>query len=65
VRHQVWKRVPKILARRKIRNEEEYYLLMERLNDVGPDGLDGSERELGNDLVLEFEERVSKRRDGA
>src|SRR6187399_910564 len=39
VRAPFWRKVPKILARRKIRNQEEYYLVVERLNDVGPTGL--------------------------
>jgi hypothetical protein len=34
VRTRFWRKVPKILARGKIRNEVEYYLVIERVNDT-------------------------------
>ena len=34
MRELVWQRVPKILKRGRIRNDEEYYLIIERLNDI-------------------------------
>jgi hypothetical protein len=62
MRAKIWRKVPKILARGKIRSEVEYYLVIERLNDMGPDGLEGPDRELADRLVAEFEERAAKRR---
>jgi hypothetical protein len=62
VRVRVWRKVPKILARGRIRNEVEYYLVKERLNDVGPDGFKGADLELADRLVSQFEERIAKAR---
>ena len=62
MRARIWRKVPRILARGKIRNEVEYYLVIERLNDVGPDALQGAERELAGELVSQFEHRAAKAR---
>lgn len=43
MRAEVWRTIPKVLARGRIRSEEEYYLVIERLNDV--DDLDLCERD--------------------
>jgi hypothetical protein len=55
LREQVWKRVPKILARGRIRNDVEYRLMVERLNDLGPDSLGGQQRQTAAHLVAEYE----------
>jgi hypothetical protein len=61
IRREVWKTIPKVLARGRIRSEEEYYLLVERLNDVsGGDGLSPEDRERVGRMVAEFEERKAR-----
>lgn len=58
MRREVWKTIPKVLARGRIRTEEEYYLLIERLNDVSDtDGLSAEERDLISRMVDDFEAR--------
>ncbi|HEV3049665.1 MAG TPA: hypothetical protein VGX50_05115 [Longimicrobium sp.] len=62
MRQEVWKTIPKVIARGRIRTEEEYSLLIERLNDVsGEDGLSAEEREQISRMVGEFEARVVDR----
>jgi hypothetical protein len=56
-RERIWQRVPKILKRGYIRDEAEYYQLGERLNDVGPSGLSGADREQASQIVAAYESK--------
>ena len=56
-RERIWQRVPKILKRGYIRDDAEYYLLSERLNDVGPTGLNGADREQAGQIVAAHESK--------
>jgi hypothetical protein len=56
-RERIWRRVPKILKRGYIRDDAEYYLLNERLNDVGPTGLNGADREQAGHIVAAYESK--------
>jgi hypothetical protein len=60
MRRRVWKTIPKVLKRGRIRNEAEYYLLIERLNDVDDSGLSGEDRERLGLMVVEFEQRPKR-----
>lgn len=44
VRRRIWRTIPKLLERGRIRTEAEYYLLIERLNDVDDPDLDSAMR---------------------
>ena len=55
-----WKLVPKILARRRIRNDEEYHLVIERLNDVSSSGFHRTDREKANTMVRGYEGKKGK-----
>jgi hypothetical protein len=57
MRHQVRQTIPKILRRGRIRNDEEYYLIIERLNDMTETGFQGSDREKAGSMVLEYEHK--------
>jgi len=59
MREQVWQKVPKILRRGTIRNDEEYYLIIERLNDMSKAGFNCEEREKAGRMVLAYESRRS------
>jgi hypothetical protein len=58
MRERIWRQIPRILARGRIRNEVEYYLVADRMGDVGPDGLDEDERQLAAELVAEYERQT-------
>jgi hypothetical protein len=52
-RSRVWQTIPKILKRGRIRNEEEFYLLIEQLNDVDSDTvLNGDAERLSGERPL-------------
>lgn len=55
MRERVWKTVPKILRRGRIRDDEEYYLTMERLNDTSDSGFAQADRVAANQLVAAYE----------
>jgi len=57
MREQVWQKVPKILRRGTIRNDEEYYLIIERLNDMSKAGFNCEEREKAGRMVLAYEKQ--------
>jgi hypothetical protein len=58
MQREVWKTIPKVLTRGRIRTEAEYYLLIERLNDVSDtDGLSQAERDQISQMVADFEAR--------
>lgn len=57
MRRRIWRLVPRILARGRIRSEEEYCILIERLNDVDDPALTAADRSLGERLLAEDEER--------
>jgi hypothetical protein len=54
MRERIWRQVPKILARGRIRNDSEYYLLIERLNDAGATGLQGPDRTRAAEIVAAY-----------
>lgn len=60
MRHQVRQTIPKILRRGRIRNDEEYYLIIERLNDMTETGFQGSDREKADSMVLEYEHHLHR-----
>jgi hypothetical protein len=62
LRHEIWRTIPKLLARGRIRSETEYYLRIEFLNDVSDDQLDATGRQRLAGMIAEFEERQAKRR---
>lgn len=57
VRVALWGQLPKLLARKRLRNDFEYRLLMERLNDVSPGSLSDEERTIAERLVIAYERR--------
>jgi hypothetical protein len=54
MRARIWRQVPRILARGRIRTDEEYYLLIERLNDVDATALSAEERARASELVAAY-----------
>jgi hypothetical protein len=58
----MWRTIPKLLARGRIRWEAEYYLLIELLNDASSDQRDAAGRERLAGRIAEFAERQVKRR---
>ena len=62
MRHRVWQTIPKVLKRGRIRTEAEYYLLIERLNDVDDSGLSVEQRDRLGGMVAEYEDRRAKAR---
>ena len=55
MRERVWQRLPKVLKRGRIRDEEEYRLVIERLNDVSASGLLGEDRVKAGRMVAAYE----------
>ncbi len=55
MQRKVWKRIPRILRRGRIQNEEEYYLLVEIVNDVDSDDLTEDERKEAEHLLANYE----------
>jgi len=51
----LWQATPAIFARGRIQDDREYQIMFVRLNDGGPDGFRGTEREIANQLVAEYE----------
>ena len=62
VQTRVWQTIPKVLARGRIRTQVEYYLLIERLNDVSDETLSASDRDRLAGIILDYELRQAKRR---
>ena len=60
MRARVWKTIPKVLARGRIRTEAEYYLLIERLNDVSDPELSGDDRGRLSSIIEDYEQRHAK-----
>jgi hypothetical protein len=50
-----WQATPAILARGRICDEREHFLMSQRLNAAGPEGFPESEQELARKLVAEYE----------
>ena len=66
VRAATWKTIPRVLQRGRIRTEVEYYLVVERVNDVSEDdGLSVEARARLSELVAEFEARKARSGGGA
>jgi hypothetical protein len=63
VRLRVWQTIPKVLRRGRIRTDAEYYLLVERLNDVSgeEDSLSVEDRVVLARLVNEHEQQAAGR----
>ena len=62
VQARVWQTIPKVLTRGRIRTEAEYYLLIERLNDVSDATMDDGDRDRLARIICEYEDRKAKRR---
>ena len=58
MRRKIWKQIPKILQRGKMRNDEEYCFIVERLNDVDDNDFTEEMRVLGGRLVSDYEARI-------
>src|SRR2546422_8625759 len=57
MRSEIWRTIPKIIKRGRIKTELEYYLLVERLNDVTGADLTQADRDRLAEMVFEFEQR--------
>jgi hypothetical protein len=55
MRVRIWRQIPKILTRGRIRNEEEYYLLVEQLNDVSTTSLSEADRARAERMIAAYE----------
>ena len=55
MRSRVWRTIPKILKRGRIRNDEEYYLLKEKVIDMADTTLDEESRKFADHLLFEYE----------
>jgi hypothetical protein len=53
----LWQATPAIFARGRIQDDREYQIMFVRLNDAGPDGFQGTERDVAGQLVAEYERR--------
>ncbi len=51
----VWQAIPAIMARGRIEDEREHQIVLTRLEDDGPDGFQGAERDVANRLAAEYE----------
>ena len=60
MRRQIWQLIPKILKCRKIRNDEEYYLLKERANSIDDSEMNDERRRLSDRLLYEYEYKTKK-----
>jgi hypothetical protein len=61
LRLEIWRTIPRILSRGRIKTEAEYYLLVERLNDEADDQFTPHDRERLASIIAEFEERRAGR----
>lgn len=59
MRRRIWRVIPKVLERGRIRNVDEYYVVKNTLDDDG-DALSDEERDRLDHLRFEFEERASR-----
>jgi len=57
MRSKIWKTIPKILRRQRIRNDDEYYLLKEKVIGLGDTILDDKARRLADHLLQEYENK--------
>jgi hypothetical protein len=53
----LWQATPTIFARGHIRDDREYQIMFVRLNDAGPDGFQGSERDVASQLAADYERK--------
>jgi hypothetical protein len=60
VRNIIWNRIPKILQREKIKNEEEYYLIKEQADNL-ESGLTEDERTIAYKILNEYEKMVEQK----
>jgi hypothetical protein len=51
----VWQATPTVLARGSIHDDREYEIMVQRVNNDGPDRLQGPERDALRRLVEEYE----------
>ncbi len=64
MRRRVWRVIPKVLERGRIRNVDEFYVVKNTLDDDG-DALSDDERSRLDRLRFEFEEKASRTNSGA
>jgi hypothetical protein len=50
----VWQAIPAIFARGRIRDDREYNIIAARLENLGPDGFEGAERDLASRLAADY-----------
>lgn len=62
VRARVWQTLEKVMKRGRIRTELEYYFIVERLNDVSDEGVSDADRQILNEMVVDYEDRRIRRR---
>ena len=53
----LWQATPTIFARGHIRDDREYQIMFVRLNDAGPGGFQGTERDIAGQLVADYERK--------
>ncbi|HEU4935777.1 MAG TPA: hypothetical protein VFT39_04930 [Vicinamibacterales bacterium] len=53
----VWRATPIVLARGSIQDDREYEIVVQRVNNEGPDRLQGSERDALRRIVEEYEKK--------
>jgi hypothetical protein len=51
----LWQATPTVFARGYIQDDREYQIMFVRLNDAGPDGFHGTERDVASQLVAQYE----------
>lgn len=51
----VWQAIPTIFARGRIRDDREYEIIAALLEDAGPDGFAGAERDVASRLATDYE----------
>ena len=53
----LWQATPTIFTRGYIRSDREYQIMFVRLNDTGPDGFQGTARDVASQLVADYERK--------
>jgi hypothetical protein len=60
----VWRATPVVLARGSIQDDREYEIVVQRVNNDGPDRLQGAERDTLRRIVDEYERKRAAEKDG-
>ena len=62
MRSEIWRTIPRLIKRGRIKTESEYYLLVERLHNATDSELSQANRDQIAEMVAEFENRRGKPR---